>query len=119
MPAPRCHASVVGPLRSELADPRRPVRKRGSWARPMARPAARPEEVVARAADEERSAPVGEVARVSDVLARDPHRVAVDCCGTVVTPARTDRIRELLALVAREPVVRRGSRAACDDVPRT
>jgi len=57
------------PLRRQLADPRRPVRERRAYAGPMAGAPARPEQVVAGAAREERAAPVGVVTRVVDVLA--------------------------------------------------
>src|SRR5207302_1020411 len=87
-------------LGSQLADPRRPVGKRGARARAVARATARAEQVVASAAREERAAPVDVVASVSDVLARDPDGLAVDRSRPVVAPARADRVREALLLVA-------------------
>src|SRR6266487_2344803 len=57
------------PLRRQLADPRRPVRERRAFARPMACATARPEQIVSGSAHEERAAPVGVGARVVDVLA--------------------------------------------------
>ena len=61
---------------------------------------------------------VGVVARVGDVLAGDPDRVAVDGCGSVVAPASARRVADL-RLVAREAVVLRGTEAAGTIVPRT
>src|SRR2546423_6526943 len=87
-------------LRSQLADPRRPVRERASPTGAMSGAATRPEQVVTGAAEEERAAPVGVVARVSDVLARDPDGIAVYCRGSVVTPARADGVGEPLLSVA-------------------
>src|SRR5205085_9776770 len=82
-------------LRRDLADPRRPVGERTAPARAVARATARAEQVVA-GAEEERAAPVGVVAAVSDVLARDPDGVAVHRGRAVVAPARALRVREVL-----------------------
>src|SRR2546422_699800 len=115
-PALSCFSDAVV-LRRQLADPRRPVGERGARARAMRCTAARTEQVVTGTADEERPAPVGVVARVSDVLAGDPDRLAVHGRCAVVAPTRADREGEPLRLVAREPVVRGSTRAAGDVGP--
>ena len=43
--------------------------------------------------DEEWTAPIGVIARVRDVFARDPDRLPVDSCGAVIAPARSRRGR--------------------------
>src|SRR5438270_9448346 len=95
-------------LRSELADAGRPVREGSTDARSVRRSAARTEQIVAGSTREEGSAPVGVVARVRDVLARDPDRVAVDRGRAVVAPPRARWVPDL-CLVAREAVVGRGT----------
>src|SRR5262249_24574487 len=114
-PAPL--AESVRALGGQLADPGRPVRGRGPRARAVARASARAEQVVAGAAGEERAAPVGVVAGVGDVLAGDPDRVAIDRRRAVVAPARADRVREPLLLVAGESIVRGSAEATGDVVP--
>src|SRR6266498_4960871 len=79
-------------LRSQLADPRRPVAERGPGAGPVARTGARAQQVVAGSAREERASPGRVVAGVGDVLAGDPDRVAVHGCGAVVAPAGPRRV---------------------------
>src|SRR5919197_1318562 len=96
---------LPGSLRSQLADPRRPVGGRRARAGPVARTSARAQDVVTSAAGEERATPVGVVARVGDVLTGDPHRIAVHGGGTVVAPTRSGPGREARLLVAGEPVV--------------
>jgi hypothetical protein len=109
-PAQRVTPAEGEPLRRQLADPRVPVSERRSCAGAMAGSAARTEQVVASAAEEERTAPVGVVAGVSlGEFAGDPDRVAVHCSSAEVAPARADRKREPLLLVARETVVTRSS----------
>src|SRR5215472_15283834 len=105
-------------LGRQLADPRRPVRERGPRAGAVARAGARAEQVVAGATREERAAPVGVVAGVGDVLAGDPDRIAIDRRRAVVAPARADRVREVLLLVAREPIVRGSADPTWDVIPR-
>src|SRR5690348_2333643 len=105
------------PLGRQLADTCRPVRERGPYAWAVAGAAAGAEQVVAGAAREERAAPVGVVAGVGDVLAGDPDRVAIDRRGAVVAPARTDGVREVLLLVAREPIVCGSAEATGNVVP--
>src|SRR5438093_1284052 len=104
-------------LRSELADPRRPVGEGRSGARPMRCAAAGTEQIVTGTAHEERSAPDGVVARVGDVLAGDPDRVAVHGRGAVVAPARAKGVGETLLFVAGEAVVRGCAEATCDIAP--
>src|ERR1043165_7369870 len=60
----------------------------------------------------ERGRPVlGQRARLADVLAGDPERVAVDRRGAVVAPARSRGARRLAErLVPAEPVLRPGPR---------
>src|SRR5262245_66243839 len=82
-------------LRGQLPDPRRPVGEGSAGARPVACASARPQQVVAGAAHEERAAPRRVVAVCGgDVLAGDPDRVTVDGGRAVVAPARPDRVRE-------------------------
>src|SRR5205823_7916346 len=83
----------------------------------VARATAGAEQVVSGSAREERPAPVGVVATLSDVLAGYPDRVAIHDCGAVVAPASTRRISDL-RLVAGESVGLRGTGAAIDHVPR-
>src|SRR5947207_12356742 len=106
-------------LRSQLADPRRPVGERRSATGPVARAATRTEQVVAGPAHEERATPSGVVARVTDVLAGDPDGVAVHRSSAVVTPARPDRIGEPLLFVAGEPVVGSGAFTTRNETPVT
>src|SRR5262249_18513006 len=63
------------------------------------------------------AAPLGVVAGVGYVLARDPDRIAIDRRCAVVTPTRADRVREPLLPVAREPIVRGCAGTTRDDVP--
>src|SRR5215469_17486294 len=105
-------------LGGQLANPRGPVRERGPHTGTVARASARAEQVVAGAAREERAAPVGVVAGAGDVLAGDPDRVAIDRSCAVVAPARADRVREILLLVAGEPIVRGTAGPTWDVVPR-
>src|SRR4051794_35228748 len=77
-------------LRLQLADPRRPVRQAGTRAGPAACATARAQQIVAGAAHEERAAPRRVIARVGDVLAGDPDRVAVHRSSAVVAPARAN-----------------------------
>src|SRR5919201_6765693 len=99
-------------LRSELADPRRPVAERRSGTRAVARATAGAEQVVTGAAREERAAPIDVVAGTADVLAGEPDGVADDSGRPVVTPARARRVPADLRPVAREAVATCGSRAA-------
>src|SRR2546426_7892004 len=73
-------------LRRQLADPCRPVGQRRPDAGPVACATARAQQVVTDAA-KERATPGRVIARVSDVLAGDPDRVAVHSSGAVVAPA--------------------------------
>src|SRR5947208_8614132 len=98
----------VAVLRSELADAGRPVREGSTDAGSVRRPCAGTEQVVTGSTCEERSAPIRVVARVRDVLARDPDRVPVDCGSPVVAPPRARWVPDL-CLVAREAVVGRGT----------
>src|SRR6185437_15968393 len=104
-------------LRGELADPGGPVSQRGPGARAMAGPGAGAEQVVARPTGEERTAPGGVVAGVCDVLARDPHVVAVHRGGAVVAPTGPRRVADL-GLVAAEAVIRGLSGPTGHDRPR-
>src|SRR5919204_3565858 len=104
-------------LRSELADERRPVGEGTPRARPVIRSAACAEEVVATSTGKERAAPLRVVARVADVLARDPDGIPVDCGGTVVAPTRANGVREPLLPVTGEAVIGSRTFAARDGVP--
>src|SRR5213592_3154036 len=105
-------------LRREVADEGGPVAQRRTVPWAVVGAAARAEQVVARAAREERAAPVEVVARMrgSD-LTGDPDRVAVHRCGAVVAPPRARRVAADLCLVAREAVVRVGACATRYVVP--
>src|SRR6266513_2828040 len=78
--------SEVVRLRSELGDAGRPVAARTAQARSVGRSGTGTEDVVAAAADLERSKPIVVSAGVRDVLARDPNRVPVDRRSAVVAP---------------------------------
>src|SRR5258708_4834492 len=105
-------------LGRQLADPRRPVAERGPRARPMTGAGARAEQIVARAARDERSGPGGVVTGVGDVVAGEPDRVPGHGRCTIVTPPRPRRIASDLLFVAREAVVNCGTFAAGNVVPR-
>src|SRR5919198_3178696 len=109
--------SMEDALRGELADERRPVAERRPRPWAAARAGTRAEQVVTAAAHEERAAPRRVVARVADVLTRQPDRVAVHCGGAVVAPPRARRVAADLLPVAREAVVHRGTLTARNDVP--
>src|SRR5215475_9039376 len=108
--------AIATTLRYELADSRRPVAERRPPARPVRRTTACAQQIVTGAADEEWTAPLGVIARLRDVFARDPDRLAVDSCGPVIAPARPRRVADL-RLVAREAVSTRGSVASIDNIP--
>src|SRR6266498_1081574 len=103
-------------LRSQLADPRRPVAERGPGAGPVARTGARAQQVVAGSAREERASPGRVVAGVGDVLARDPDRVAVHRSCTVVPPAWADRDARVCGLVAPLSLVAREAVFGCSSL---
>src|SRR5207247_11220020 len=116
---PKEYARLGEPLRRQLADPSGPVGERGPRTRRVRRagryravrredhrPAcAGTEQVVSGAAKEERTAEVGVAARMGNVFAGDPDGIPVNCRSAVVTPARADRVRKALLLVAGEAVV--------------
>src|SRR5438477_6554456 len=105
--------SEIATLRSDLADASRPVAECSACSWKIRRTRASAQEVVTASTSEERATPRCVVAAMSDVFARDPDRIAIDCGGAVVTPTRTRWVPDL-GLVAREPVVRR--RTGCGDV---
>src|SRR5690242_35097 len=105
---PSLHFRALVELRRQLADPRRPVGKRRSRPDGTRSAGTRTKQVVARTTVE-RAQPGGVVTRVGDVLAGDPDGVAVHRRRAVVTPTRALRVREVLGLVAREPVLGRSA----------
>src|SRR5690242_10256620 len=100
-PGPSLTAQWLG---RHLADSRRPVAQRPTGSDATGGAGAGAEQVVARTPREERAAPGGVATRVRHVLARDPHRVAVDGRRAVVAPPGTRRVAAHLGLVAGEPV---------------
>src|SRR5205809_5775142 len=107
--------AVRAGLWHELAYPGRPVSERRAQPGGAGRRGTGAKLVVTAGRPEEAPSPCGVVARVGDVLAGDPDRVAVNGRRTVVAPARADGVREPLRLVTGEAVVHCGTIPAWDD----